>query len=285
MFYASQETIRRYRDAQRLLDQLDPGGPPQALIMPGAPQPRGTIIVFPGSFNPPTTAHLAMLEQAGQLARTRIITETEDHPVCLYAGISKRITDKESVERPTLLDRIVLIDEVLWHHLPQAGVMLFNRGLYVEQAEGVRSAFPAVRRVFFLVGFDKIVQIFDPRYYEDRDVALRALFRLAEIIVAPRGHDGPEALEALLAQPENQPFRNHVHSMPFDPAYRQVSSTSIRRHEANYSRELLPEVARFIAETHAYDPSERLADGTVIDRYAQHTQTILRMLREVTGEK
>lgn len=281
-FHISQETIEAYARIQHLLDQLDPDAAPRVLITPGSPRPQGEIIVFPGSFNPPTIAHLALLEQAEQFAQAQSATTGD---VRLYAAVSKRITDKENVDRPLLLDRIVLIERVVRKHLARAGVMLFNRGLYVEQADAVHSTFPDVKRLFFLIGFDKIVQILDPRYYSDRDAALWELFRLAELLVAPRGQDGPDALETLLARPENQPFRAHIHALPFDPAYRGVSSTRIREQNDRYAGDEPPEVRQFIRETRVYEPPERQADGSVIDYYGVYARTIQDLLRKATGEK
>lgn len=281
-FHISPETIQQYREVQQLLDQLDPDAAPRALITSGSPRPRGEIIVFPGSFNPPTTAHLALLEQAEQFARTQPETSGD---VYLYAAVSKRITDKENVDRPSLLDRIVLIERVVRNHLAHAGVMLFNRGLYVEQADAVHTAFPDVKRLYFLIGYDKIVQILDPRYYKDRDAALWELFRLADVLVAPRGQDGPEALDALLAKPENQAFQAHIHSLLFDPAYRAVSSTRIREQHDRYSEDEPPEVRQFIRETHAYEPPRRQANGTVIDEYGAYEQTIQKLIKNDTGEQ
>ena len=37
-----------------------------------------------------------------------------------------------------------------------------------------------------IYGYDKVVQIFDPRYYDDRDAALDRLFALSSLLVAPR---------------------------------------------------------------------------------------------------
>jgi nicotinamide-nucleotide adenylyltransferase len=276
-FHISQQTIQQYRSIQQLLDQLDPDAAPQAVITPESPRPKGEIIVFPGSFNPPTTAHLAMLERAEQFARTQPKTTGE---VYLYAAVSKRITDKENVDRPSLLDRIVLIEHVVRNHLARAGVMLFNRGLYVEQADAVHTAFPDVKRLYFLIGYDKIVQILDPRYYKDRDAALWELFKLADVLVAPRGQDGPEALDALLAKPENQAFRAHIHALPFDPAYRDISSTRIREQSDRFTEDEPPEVQQFIRETHAYGPPRRQADGTVIDKYGAYEQAIQWLLKE-----
>ena len=64
VFHFSSNTIQRFKRIQVLLDQLDPQAPSQALVVPGSPEPEGKIIVFPGSFNPPTLAHLALLKQA-----------------------------------------------------------------------------------------------------------------------------------------------------------------------------------------------------------------------------
>lgn len=271
----SPDTIQHLKQIQSLLDQLQPQAAPQALLVPGSPQPQGTIIVFPGSFNPPTNAHLALLEQARQYAHTHLSVPTH-----LYAAISKRIVDKERVERPLLLDRILLLETVLQHHLPDTGILLFNRGLYVEQAEAVYASFPEVKKLFFLMGLDKIVQILDPHYYDDRDVALRELFKLAELLVAPRGEAHADSLTELLNQPQNQPFASYIHALPFDPAYRDISSTSIRQHSDKYAHVIPQEVQHFIDETHAYDLPSFLSDGTYIDYYGERVKALEKLLKE-----
>src|SRR5579884_867101 len=206
--HLSSHTLRQYKRVRRLLETLDPAGEPWAVVSPGSKEPRGDIIVFPGSFNPPTTAHLAMLKQARKVASRR------GGRWRVYAALSRQIVDKETVERMTLLDRVVLLERVLSKQVRHAGILLLNRGLYVEQARGIRAAFPQVRRLYFLVGFDKIVQIFDARYYTERDAALHELFALAELLVAPRGSDGEAQLKELLARSENRPFAGHVHALP-----------------------------------------------------------------------
>lgn len=274
----SSYTIQRFKRVQALLDQLDPEAPPQAVIVPGSPTPEGNIIVFPGSFNPPTTAHLALLKQARQFARLH-------GSMHLYAAISKRITDKETVERPLLLDRSILLDTVLHHHLRHTGIMLFNRGLYVEQAEGIRASFPQVKKLYFLIGFDKIVQIFDPHYYEDRDAALHELFALAELLVAPRGGAGAAEMAQLLDQPENRQFAQYVHALPLSAAYQNISSTRIRQGLDSHEQEVPPEVRRFIRETHAYMPPQELAEGSKIDYYGERVQAIEAALKHENVEK
>jgi nicotinamide-nucleotide adenylyltransferase len=278
IFHFSSYTIQRFKRIQSLLDKLDPQGPPQAIVVPGSPSPEGKFIVFPGSFNPPTLAHLALLKQAWQYARVH-------GPMHIYAALSTHVTDKEGVQRPLLLDRINLLERVLRKHLRHTGIMLFNRGLYVEQAEAVHNAFSQVSKVYFLIGFDKIVQIFDPRYYKDRDVALKELFDMAEFLVAPRGEAGADAISMLLDRPENRQYAEHVHTLPLSAAYRDISSTRIRQVFSAHEQEMPIEVQRFIRETHAYEPPLELQDGTQIDQYGERMRAIESALKSTNVEK
>jgi nicotinamide-nucleotide adenylyltransferase len=278
------QTIEQFRIINTLLEVLDPQGPPQALVLPPAREPAGHIIVLSAAFNPPTQAHLALLRQAQAFARQ---AGDSDDPgraqPSLYAAVSKHIVDKEYIERPLLLDRLVLLQEVLQSHLASVGILLFNRGLYVEQATAIRRCFPAVTRLTFLVGFDKVVQIFDPRYYSDRESALRALFSLADLLVAPRGAAGESSLRELLERTENRPYASFIQILPFDPAYRAISSTRVRQDPQAHARDVPPEVLRFINETHAYDPPA--AEGGAPDPYSERVQAISALLRTRTPDE
>jgi nicotinic acid mononucleotide adenylyltransferase len=282
--YISPRILSKLKKLQNLLNQLHSQSAPQALVVPGSAQPRGDIIVFAGSFNPPTIAHLALLKQAQRFTR-----EQGYQPIHLYAAFSMHTVDKEGVERPLLLDRILLLQKLLRRRLPHVGILLFNRGLYVEQAEAIRASFPRVRRIFFLMGFDKIEQILDPRYYEDRDVALQALFRQAELLVAPRGRgqgqaqslrgDGQGSLRELLDQPENRRFAHFIHAMPFNPLYKDISSTQIRQNARAHADNVPQEVRQFMRETRAYAPPVRRTDGSLVDVYAARVQALGQLLQ------
>ena len=268
----STNTIQRLKRIQALLDHLNPDTEPKALLVPDSPVPQANIIVFPGSFNPPTNAHIALLQQARVFAHNY-------EPAYLYAAISKRTVDKEKVERPTLLDRIELLHAVLHRYLQDTGIILFNRGLYVEQAQALRTSFPKVQRIFFLLGFDKIVQIFDPHYYGNRDTSLVALFHLAELLVAPRHNDGEKELDVLLHRPENERFAQFVHLLPFDAQYRYLSSTLIRQGNAASLRDVPSEVQLFMRETHAYESLVHWSNGIVVDAYEERVKEMNRLLR------
>ncbi len=289
MMYLSRRMLRHVKSIQKQLDQLQPDAPVQALLVPGSPrQPRATIIVFTGSFNPPTTAHLALLKQ-GQLYAHQQENQThlQSHQsrsrrsISLYAAFSKVTVNKEKLERPLLLDRMMLLQQLLRRRLPHTGLLLFNRGLYVEQAHALRHSFPAVKRIYFLMGYDKIVQIFDPRYYQDRDAELEALFHEAQMLVAPRGDGDEAALQRLLEQPENRRFARYVHTIPFNPIYRAISSTSIRTGNSTYDNAIPHEVRLFMRKTQAYAPSVQKKDGTGVDYYKERMLQLNKLINTV----
>ena len=214
--------------------------------------PGARLGLLAGSFNPPTIAHqtLALAGLAdGQLGAVQ------------YA-LSIRTVDKEVVTGAGLEDRLLMLDALLEDD-QRLGTVVVNRGLYVDQARIVRSLFPDLGALVFLVGHDKIVQIFDPRYYEDRDAALEALFALSTFMVAPRGDGEGPALAALLDQPENRRFAHAVRPLDLPPGLREVASSNIRTDLADgdpstpLHESVPPAVARFIAATGVYADEAR----------------------------
>jgi hypothetical protein len=118
------------------------------------------------------------------------------------------------------------------------------------------------------------VQIFDARYYADRDAALRRLFAVARLLVAPRAGHGQVDLDALLARPENQPYADHVRGLPLQPELAAISSTVGRARLAqgtatadDLSALLAPEGAALALETAAYAEPTRLSSGELLDAY------------------
>jgi hypothetical protein len=139
----------------------------------------------------------------------------------------------------------------------------------VEQAALLAAQYPG-GELTFLTGHDKIVQIFDPRYYAERVAALGELFRLASVRVAPRAGRSTGALHALLAEPQNRPFAAAVSALALGEDVDALSSTLVR--EAVGAGEpwedMVPaETALFMREALPYMPPMRLPDGEEIDAY------------------
>ena len=244
---------------RRLVADADPAAPPGIWLASGdLPRPPHRLGLLAGSFNPPHAAHL-------ELAQAALATGLD----AVLLVLSKRTVDKEEVSGLALEDRLLLL-RLLTVGEPRVGVALVNRGLYVDQAAIVRSACPDLDRLEIVLGHDKIVQVFDPRYYDDRDAALDALFARADALVAPREGAGRAEIDALLTQPENRRYREHVHYLPLPAAYAALSSSALRRRLARDerdSRDALPLVREFVVETGAFAPPARLSDGEVVDAY------------------
>lgn len=235
------------RELRALVDRPEPA----AARVAGDPPPAGgSLGLLPGSFNPPTVAHQTLAQAgltAGGLDR-------------VWYSLSTRTVDKEVVTGACLEDRLLLLD-LLAADDARLGTLILNRGLYVDQAQIVRVAYPDLGALVFLVGFDKIVQIFDPRYYDDRDAALEQLFALASFLVAPRGSDEGPALAALLDRPENRRFAGAVRPLDLPPELREVASSTVRGEVAGGGvqpeQTVPPIVAAFMAETGVYADEPR----------------------------
>ena len=220
-------------------------------------QVPATIAVLSGSFNPFTCGHEALVTAAWREGVGAVLLVL---PV--------RAVDKEGVARAALVDRALVL--LQWAARQGAvGVALVNRGLYLDQATLLAAQYPS-SAITFLVGYDKVEQIFDPRYYTDRDAALEALFGLATLRVAPRQGRGKDALDALLQREENRRFAAHVTPLMLEADVDALSSTTVREaaRAGQPWQALVPvETAVFLHEALPYSAPIRLPDGEAIDAY------------------
>jgi len=254
---------RRYTTAHALLDdstalaalgreeqEIRESEAADARVLAGAEalQKARHVGLLAGSFNPLTTAHVALAETARSTAGLDTLVWT-----CALVTV-----DKERVTRATLADRLAQLLAYV-RGAPGSALMLVNRGLYVDQALLTHRLAAAPVEIVIIIGFDKVVQILDPRYYTDRDAALRELFAAARLLVAPRGRDGPEHLGALLERSENRRYATHIAYLDVPPAFAGDSSTEARRLAASGAtgvaalHDLLPPEGFALAfETSAY---------------------------------
>lgn len=204
----------------------------------------GRVGILPGSFNPPTVAHL-------ELARAARRRFDLDHVVFSLSSVT---VDKEQVEGLIREDRLLLLSLMAREH-SWAGVAVVNRGLYSEQAPAFAASFGGAAEPWFIVGMDKVLQIFDSKYYDDRDGALNALFARTRLIAANREDWDGKDLRALLEQPENLPYRDRVRPLSLPAHLKDQSSSAVRQGVEGGSawEAALPRVVReFIAATGAF---------------------------------
>ncbi|HEV8715180.1 MAG TPA: hypothetical protein VGX03_20410 [Candidatus Binatia bacterium] len=258
--------LRRLFALHEAVETLDLAGPPTARILsPEAAASFRRVGLLCGSFNPLTLAHTELAERARE---TYQLEGT-------FFTLAKVTVDKERSSGIGLADRLLLLSLYAQRH-DHTGVALVNRGLYFEQAQAFRSVLGAKVALNFVVGMDKLVQILDPRYYQDRDAALRQLFALSSLIVANRGDMAREEFNRLLDRPENQPYCSHIRFCPLPATLADLSATAVRDRLAagkTTDAALPAETAAFLAETRAYAPP-LWADSEAIDAYAVRLQLL-----------
>lgn len=285
--YAPDEFSRRYRQAADALDSpaevvamarlvgaaRERGGAGSQIIERGVSRTPGHRVgLFASSMNPLTRAHIALAEAA------RVSGGLD----ALFWVATLVTVDKERVERATLVDRLVQAHA----RASGDGLLLLSGGLYVEQARAAHALLGSEVEIALIVGYDKIVQIFDPRYYADRDAALDELFSEAQVIVGPRDGAGEEELRALLDTPENQRYADRVTYSPLPDRYGADSSTEARALAASGElgqplRDLLtPEGLALTVTTSPYAPTRQPSTADLGDRYTAR-QSVLAALGSV----
>jgi predicted RNA-binding protein with PIN domain len=134
--------------------------------------------VYPGSFDPPTIAHLAIAEAAMQAASL-------DQ---LDLAISRVPLGKDATNQRSLETRVAALER-LTASRPWLRVVVTDHRLITDIADG----YDAV-----VMGADKWAQVRDAEWYDSADARDAALRRLPRVLVAPRpGFDvvGGEVLE------------------------------------------------------------------------------------------
>ena len=199
---------------------------------------------YPGTFDPPTVAHLAVAEAA--LTQGGL---DEVHLVLSRSPLGKAPTV------PSFDDRVEVLEAVAATR-PWLGVRVTDHRLVVDLATG----YDAV-----IMGLDKWLQVLDPLWYggstEARD---RAVAGLPPVLLAPR--TGPDRAAAgrpgepgagspggySVAGPGAGLHR--LHRLEMHPDHGPVSSTLVRAGRVEW---MLPEAAAFDARTGAWTDPER----------------------------
>jgi len=122
--------------------------------------------VFPATFNPPTTAHLAIAEAAW---RQHNLDE-------VHLVLSERPLDKDSVTRPTLDERVAVTRASVAQHR-WAEVSVTSHQLLAD----IAADFDVL-----IMGADKWEQLHELRYYQSTDHMQMALASLPTLAIAPR---------------------------------------------------------------------------------------------------
>jgi len=185
----------------------------------GVSQSGQRLGVFSGSFNPPTIAHVKLCRHAQK--------HLQLHEILLLLAIVN--VDKTQFDF-SLEERAQMMAALTREHESWSAA-LCSHGRFVEKARAVSSAYPPKTEVWFIVGFDTLVRIFEPRFYPDAPMheVLKQFFGLAQLAVFPRGNADEETVKEFLRSPEASPFSDRITVLPSEPSLRWVSSTAVRQ--------------------------------------------------------
>ena len=176
----------------------------------------GVLTVLPASFNPPTSAHDALVREAG-----KVVGFDE-----ILLVLDQRAMDKELIDAP--LEERLLMLLVLFGDDPRISLGIATQGLFLDKVEAIYQIYPRDTQLYFIVGYDTIMRVLDPRYYEARDKALHLLFSHARFLVANRGARNEQDLTELFERKENRPFATQVMPFSLPPALAHISSSEVR---------------------------------------------------------
>jgi nicotinamide-nucleotide adenylyltransferase len=163
-----------------------------------------------------TTAHVGLIEEA-----SRLVPPCETLLLLATANVDKAVSGLPLEIRLDLLLRYA-------DPRPAVSVGVVAHGRFADKLEAIRGVYPDATRVVFLLGFDTLTRLFDPKYYDDLETCLARLFRWSECVVAHRGSDGPSAVEAFLARGDIARFAHRIHLIRLPTHLAAVSATDVR---------------------------------------------------------
>lgn len=145
------------------------------------PPPR-SVLVLDSSFNPPTRAHLALLEAA----------ESALHPDATLLLLAIRNADKGQVNAQDVERRVAMMRALGGDG--QRLIGLTNASRFVDKSDALVChppwASPSPPHFHFIMGADTVQRFFDPKYYPPGlqvSEVLAPFFQRAAIVAAERG--------------------------------------------------------------------------------------------------
>ena len=238
------------------LGAVDVGAPPRVELLrasrAAAPELE-CVAVLDSSFNPPTRAHLHMLNAA-----------------CEHFGLQRRLLllSKQNADKPvvgaSLPQRLCMMEMIAEADRSSATLCgVTAHPLFVDKATALQTLCGEEARICLLVGFDTWVRVVDPKYYAEGELesTLARLFEKVEVVVTSRDPLSASAMQpvsveeqaaAVAALPQTL-TRGRLHFMRNNDDVAAFSSSAIRTalggHQGEeHGEEMLPECVREFVE-------------------------------------
>src|SRR5437870_3373102 len=221
----------------RLLGELRRHVQPRLVLRPDPPdhEPESVALVA-GSFDPMTVGHVALAEAA---------LDRADVAVFVY---SIRTLPKQGEPSRPLLTEVERIDALERYCRSRTRVLvgLCSHGLLADQVAAARLRFPRAA-LSLVMGSDKVLQLLDPVWYQDRDAPLARLFDQADVRYAVRAGEARAVESALAGLPAA--WRTRFTRLDVPESVAAISSRLVRerlRRGADVRALVPPEVLSFL---------------------------------------
>lgn len=202
-------------DTEATLRELDGTADPGVLRFDSGPALAGRVAVLPSAFNPPTAAHLHLLEVAREVDGVR-----QTAALLSTRNVAKGVFGASLAHRVGMLLAVHAVD-------PWIAVLATNAARLADQARALRAAYPA-SSFDFVVGHDTLIRLFDPIYYDDMAADLTAFFGQHRVIATNRGDASVGAVQAFVDTQAGD-FADRIVVREIDRRPASLSSTSARQ--------------------------------------------------------
>ncbi|MDE0689917.1 MAG: hypothetical protein OXI61_17270 [Candidatus Poribacteria bacterium] len=209
-----------YEGYTELFNRLNPAASPRIELIHRAEsaisEPGKRLGIFSGSFNPLTLAHTKMIEDT--------IAEYQLEELLLL--LAKANVDKTVFGLP-LAARLLTLKRYT-ENREKFSVGVSSHGRYIDKVTALKVILPPETQFHFIIGYDTLVRIFDPKYYTDFHTELGELFVDARFIVANRAEADVETIVSFMDQPEIRQYAPYVSCLLLPDVYAYMSSTEVR---------------------------------------------------------
>jgi len=233
-------------DYQNIINQVNPQGQPQAHLIYSASETAQTsanIGILDASFNPMTLAHESLID-------TAFDTHKLDQMLLL---LSVSNVDKK-LHGATLPQRLAMLVEYAKTR-PNRSVAICSHARFIDKIEALKACYSKDSAFYFIVGYDTLVRIFDPKYYQDMQADLTELFAKSHFIAANRGENDQQVINTFLKRKDVEPFAQNIHTISLSSQFADISSTTVRQliNEKKSVTHLVPqEINGIIQELNLY---------------------------------
>lgn len=223
---------------RQIIEDVDPTGEPHIEIVERAKATGPRLGVFASSFNPPTIAHVELIQRAAEAFSL--------DEILALAG--KTNADKLDYEC-SLEDRLAMLT-LTFAAEPRVSIGLSSHAFYVDMIDALEHAYPAQTDLHFIVGFDTFERVLDAedryakrycREFRSRLEALEYLFARSHFIVAGRAGAGSHNVRLLVErEPAVPPDRVLYLDFPADLGELSATEVRKRRRDGRLIKGLVP---------------------------------------------